>query len=228
MKSGIVHSNAPIVLVGAGSIKKSVLLDALQGASRIVAADGGAAQVLDLGFVPEAVIGDMDSLPLEVQAQLPAGVLHPIAEQESTDFDKALRNINAPLVLGYGFLGARLDHQLACMTVLARRPDRRCVLVGEEDAIVLAPPELALDLPEGTRVSLFPMASVEGTSEGLHWPIDELAFAPDDVVGTSNRVTGPVRLTMTGPGMLLILPRVALPALCRGLAQSRAEWPARA
>ena len=226
MKSGIVHSDAPVLLVGAGYTGKSVLLDALQGASRIVAADGGAAQVLDLGFQPDAVIGDMDSLPAAVQARLPDGVLHRITEQDSTDFDKALRNIRAPLVLGYGFLGARLDHQLACMTVLARRPDRRCVLVGEADVIVLAPPELALDLPVGTRVSLFPLAQVTGSSDGLHWPIGGLEFAPDGVVGTSNRATGPVRLRMSAPGMLLILPRAVLPELRRGLGQSRAKWPA--
>ena len=228
MKSGIVHSDAPVLLVGAGHTEKSVLLDALQGASRIVAADGGAAQVLDLGFVPNAVIGDMDSLAADVQARLPDGVLHRIPEQDSTDFDKALRSICAPLVLGYGFLGARLDHQLACMTVLARRPDRRCVLVGDTDIIVLAPPALALDLPAGTRVSLYPLARVMGDSDGLHWPIGGLEFAPDGVVGTSNRATGPVRLTMAGPGMLLILPRAVLPELCRALGQSRAEWPARA
>ncbi|MBV6635675.1 MAG: thiamine pyrophosphokinase, partial [Mameliella sp.] len=154
--------------------------------------------------------------------------LHRIEEQESTDFDKCLRHISAPLVFGYGFLGKRLDHQLAAMTVLTGRADVRCILIGAEDVVLLCPPDLSMELAPGTRLSLFPMAPVTGRSEGLRWPIDGLNFAPSGPVGTSNEVTGPVRLSMDGPAMLLILPGECLNALLSGLAAAPGEWPARA
>ncbi len=192
----------------------------------VVAADSGADALWAVSIVPDAVIGDMDSIDPETIAALPDGVLHPVEEQDSTDFDKCLRHILAPLVLGYGFLGARVDHQLAAMTVLARYPERRCVLLGDEDALILCPPDLSLDLPAGSRLSLFPLAEVRGTSEGLRWPIGGIAFRPDGSVGTSNEVTGPVRLRFDGAKMLLILPSSALDALVAALAATPSSWPA--
>jgi len=173
------------------------------------------------GLMPTAVIGDFDSLGAEAMARIPANRLHRIDEQDCTDFDKALRHILTPLVLAVGFTGARLDHELAVYNALVRLADRPAVVIGEHDICFHAPATLRLDLPAGTRVSLFPMTKVTGQSTGLRWPIGGLGFAPDGRVGTSNAATGdPVTLTMDGPGMLVILPRLMLraviPALVRG------------
>lgn len=216
MKDTIVESPAPVVLVGGGACHLPALKAAIRGRT-VVAADSGAEAVLAVGRVPDAVIGDMDSLRAEARAQLPVEVLHEIPEQDSTDFDKGLRSIAAPLVLGYGFLGKRLDHQLAAMTVLVRRAAQRCVLVGAEDVVCLCPPALALDLAAAERVSLYPMGPVRGRSTGLRWPIDGLDFAPGVRGGTSNEAQGPVTLAMEAPLMLLILPVTCLDALLAGL-----------
>ena len=100
----IVHSSEAVTLVGGGPVSAPALARALAFAPRIVAADGGADRLLRLGQRPEAVIGDMDSISPAAQAAL-AGRLFPIPEQASTDFDKALRSIAAPFVLGLGFSG---------------------------------------------------------------------------------------------------------------------------
>ncbi|SMX43356.1 thiamine diphosphokinase [Maliponia aquimaris] len=228
MNSKIVQSDAPVLLVGGGAAEPAVLAAAVRAAETVVAADGGAARVLALGRMPDAVYGDMDSLAPEIQERLAPGVLRPVDEQDSTDFDKCLRHIAAPVVLGHGFLGDRLDHQLAAMTVLCLRPERRCVLVGAEDVVMLCPPEIALALAPGTRLSLFPMGPVTARSQGLRWPLDGLAFRPAGVIGTSNEVTGPLRLWMDAPVMLLILPVACLSELLAALAAAPGAWPARA
>lgn len=228
MKSKIVQSDAPVLLVGGGDCDSEVLEAAVSAAATVVAADGGAARVMDLGRMPDAVYGDMDSLSPQVQARLAPGVLRPIAEQDSTDFDKCLRHIESPLVFGYGFLGKRLDHQLAAMTVLTLRPDRRCLLIGADDVVILCPPDLRMDLAPGTRLSLYPMGPVSGRSEGLCWPIDGLSLSPSGTIGTSNESTGSVRLSMDAPLMLLILPVACLSELLAGLAAAPGGWPARA
>lgn len=222
----IVESNETVVLIGGGEAPLADLSLAMEGGRKLVAADGAAAIALALGLMPEAVIGDMDSLDPALVSRLDDGVLHPIPEQDSTDFDKCLRSIRAPLVIGVGFLGRRLDHQMAAQSTLAARADRRCLLLGAEDVVFLCPPELALDLPHGMRFSLFPMGPVAGRSEGLEWPIDGLDFTPAGRVGTSNRVTGPVRLRVDAPLMLVILPRAALDEVVRSLAAQPATWPA--
>lgn len=211
----------------------------------IVAADGGAALGIEAGVIPDAVIGDLDSVTDAHRAMIPPDRLHRIAEQDTTDFDKALRSISAPVVLGAGFHGARLDHQLAAMSVLSRHPDRPCILVGPTDVTCLCPPHIAVDLPVGSWVSLFPMGAVGGQSTGLQWPIDGLRFDPAFKVGTSNQVARAakddpdngrpsgdpgrtkVTLAMEAPLMLLILPRGALRSLLSALLSNAAQWPAR-
>lgn len=194
------------------------LQEALAFAPCLVAADGGAVSALAAGHLPQAVIGDFDSLTDAARAQIPAERLFPIREQDSTDFDKALRHIQAPLVLAVGFLGARIDHQLAALNTLVRGAATPCVLIGPDEVIFHAPREIVLDLSAGDIVSLFPLAPATGRSEGLEWPIDGLQLAPDGRVGTSNRALGPVRLQVDGPGVLVIVPRRALPAVIEALA----------
>jgi thiamine pyrophosphokinase len=167
----------------------------------------------------------MDSLRDDLRRDW-ADLIHPIAEQDSTDFDKALRSIAAPLVIGIGFLGGQVDHLLAAMTVLARYPDRAVMLVGRRDVVVHLPPQIALPVSEGTRVSLYPLRAVSGASTGLHWPIDGVEMSPGTRVGTSNRADGPVSLKMHMSGMLLILPVQQRRMLQQALLQCGGLWPA--
>lgn len=216
MEAVIVQSQAGVTLAGGGRFSASLLARARSRAPRLVAADGGADRLLALGALPEAVIGDMDSVSARARAEL-AGRLFPIREQMTTDFDKALRSIEAPFVLGLGFAGQRLDHGLAVLNGLVAHEGRRCLILSGSDVVFLAPPELRLDLPLRSRLSLFPMGRVTGESEGLRWPIQGLDFAPDGMIGTSNIVTGPVRLRFSAARMLVILPLAALDAALRGL-----------
>ncbi len=229
MNFGPIRSQSPILLVGGGDCPPGMLTPLLNRCPVRVAADGGAAALLAAGVVPDAVIGDLDSLTQADRDRIPPERVHRITEQDSTDFDKCLRNLDAPLIHAAGFLGARLDHQLAAMTVLARRPDRPCLLVGREDVAALCPPELTLDLPVGSRVSLYPMAEVGGSSRGLRWPIDGLRFTPDQITGTSNETDAPrVELRLDAPKMLIILPVQAQASLERALLEAPSRWPARA
>jgi len=214
-------------LIGGADPAPGILTVALKWGETVVCADGGAETALWAGLNPVAVIGDMDSIT-DAAKDAFGDVLHPIAEQDSTDFDKALRNIDAPLVLGVGFSGARLDHELGSMTVLTRHPDRRCILIGADTIVLLCPPVISLDLPEGSAVSLFPMAEVRCDSEGLRWATNGLRFAPDGQVGTLNKATGFVTLRPDAPKMLLILPRAALEVTVQALLEQTATWPVRA
>ncbi|MBT9385608.1 thiamine diphosphokinase [Pseudooceanicola sp. CBS1P-1] len=221
------ESAGPVALIGGGEVPDPVAERLLSLCGPVVAADGGADWLLRHGRMPDAVIGDMDSLSLTRQRHLPPDRLFRIAEQDSTDFEKCLSRIAAPLVMGTGFLGQRADHMLAALTVLARYPERRCLLAGPEDIVFLCPPELALERPRGERFSLWPLGPVRGRSEGLEWPIDGLGFAPDDRVGTSNRISGPLRLHMEAPAMLVLMPVAALEEVAARLLSAPGSWPAR-
>jgi thiamine pyrophosphokinase len=226
MNPPIVHTDRGVTLVGGGPVAARDLRLALVRAPVAVAADGGAARLLAAGQMPQAVIGDFDSLPAARRAAIPPERLHPLPDQATTDFDKALRSIVAPFVLALGFAGARMDHGLAVMNALVRHAARPCLVVGPKDLAFAAPPRIALDMAPGEVLSLFPLARVAGTSTGLEWPIAGLAFAPDGFIGTSNRVTARrVSLQFDAPGMIVILPRRRLDAAIRGLQEARPVGP---
>lgn len=202
------RAEGPVTLVGGGPVDTRRLAAALALAPDVVGADGGGNVVLPDGRSFGAVIGDMDSL-LDPATLAAAGVaLHEITEQDTTDLEKCLRSVDAPLLIGLGFLGGRIDHHLAAMNALVKHPDRRVVLVNGTDLCFLCPPAFALDLAAGTRVSLFPMAPVSATvATGLRWPATGLLFSPDGRIGTSNvALGGPLRLGFDAPRMLVILP----------------------
>lgn len=215
MSSGIVQSRLPVTLLGAGESAVSDLEEVLSIAPTLVAADGGANVALAAGRVPDAVIGDFDSVSAAARAAFPADRFHAVDDQSSTDFEKCLDRIAAPLILAVGFTGARIDHELAVWNVLARRRSHDCIVIGAEDIVFLAPPRLSLDLAAGTRVSLFPMSPVRAESRGLRWPVAGIGLAPNGPLGTSNAATGPVDLDVHHGELLMILPRACLRAVLR-------------
>ncbi|WP_341860713.1 thiamine diphosphokinase [Gymnodinialimonas sp. 57CJ19] len=214
-----------VVLVGGGDLAADVFNLVQDRAKVFVAADGGADALLGFGVIPDAVIGDMDSLSEAGRAAIPEDRIFEVSEQESTDFDKALRLSEAPLVYAIGFTGGRQDHELAALHVLLRYANRLVVLVGDEDVTVHLPACIALNLPVGMRVSVFPMGPVTVGMAGLRWSFEALALHPMHKIGTSNEVAeigagAPVVLTSDAPGALLILPKEALDALVTGMREA--------
>lgn len=220
----IVHSVETVALIGGVKPSDDVLRLALSLAGPVVAADKGANWAVAHSRVPDAVIGDLDSISESARAAIPGERVHFIDCQDTTDFDKCLSMISAPVILGVGFTGKRQDHQMASYNTLVRFPAQRCVLLSDDEIVFLAPPSLRLGLAPGTRVSLFPFGAVEGVSDGLEWEIGGLNFAPDGRIGTSNRAQGPVQLSFTSPKMLMVLPADTLHEVLSALQTTSARW----
>jgi thiamine pyrophosphokinase len=202
------RAKGPVTLLGGGPVAPRLLTTALALAPTVIAADSGAEVDLPPGHLVHAAIGDMDSVA-DTAALAAAGIaVHAIAEQETTDFEKCLYSVEAPLFLGLGFLGGRIDHALAAMNTLVRYPQKRVVLFDASDVCFLCPHELALDLDRGTRVSFFPMGPVTGVrSEGLRWSLRDLALRPDGQIATSNEALGgPVRVGFDERRVVVVLP----------------------
>ena len=207
---GIVSENEPITIVGGAHFPQGLLLESLERAPVVYAADGGANLCTQYGCQPKQVIGDLDSLSPSLRSEMdPSRVIH-VAEQETTDFEKLLIRVDAPMMLALGFLGGRIDHQMAVQSVLTAYAHRKIICVGDEDVMFVSPPEIDLPLDAGTRVSLYPMAPVQMRSTGLYWSTDGLSFAPDGQIGTSNQAMGSVTLLSSAPRMLVVLPRNCL------------------
>ncbi|WP_295047217.1 thiamine diphosphokinase [uncultured Paracoccus sp.] len=212
----LVISDRGVTVIGGGAVTPYDLQTALAVAPVLVAADGGADRALQLGQPPDWVIGDLDSISDGARRLIPAGRIHHVAEQDSTDFTKCLTRIAAPFVMAVGFAGLRLDHTLSVLTTMAATPRPLVIMLASDDVVFVAPPRLTLPLMPGTRVSLYPMGPSRGISTGLEWPIEGIEFAPGGRVGTSNRANGVVTLRIEGR-MLLMLPRNTLASVMTAL-----------
>ncbi len=224
MVNVIIDETSPITLVGGASFEQNLLKMALDRAPTSVGADGGGAALVAYGQSPLAIIGDMDSLDPQLAGDFPKERLHVIAEQNSTDFEKCLQRVEATAVIGVGFLGSRVDHQMSAQSVLVRYAHKRCILLGDEDLVFVIPPEFCLALEPDVRVSIFPMAQGQIVSEGLYWPTSGLVFAPAGQIGTSNKSEGPIRLLPDGPNMIGILPLRYFDQVLDGLLAAP-KWP---
>ena len=221
----MIESEAGVTILGAGSARREDIADALSLAPCLVAADGGAAIALECGFPLRAVVGDMDSLDGRVADRIPASARFPVSEQESTDFDKCLRVVDAPFVVALGVTTPRLDHGLASLNAIIRHRRRPVLIITDADVCFHAPPRVRLALGKGARVSLFPMRNTAGRSEGLEWPIDGIEFSPSGRTGTSNRASqDEIALEFSAPGMLVLLEKrnLAKAAACLSRAP---HWP---
>jgi len=214
--------SGPVTLVGAGALSAGMLAEARAIAPDLVAADSAALVLRNLRLRPRAVIGDMDSLD-DPHAYDGEGtkVLH-LAEQETTDFEKCLYATEAPFYLAAGFTGGRLDHTLAVFHALLRYPEKRVVVLGEEEAMALAEPGrlVRLRVTPGSRISIYPLLPVRGLrSRGLVWPIDGLDLAPGQRIATSNEASHPmVEMEFDAPGALVMVERAHLAALVHAVA----------
>lgn len=202
----IVESVENVALLGAGAAKKTDLLRALTLAPRFFCADGGGDQAVDWGIVPEKVIGDLDSVCFDKMESAGVDTVF-IEDQNSTDFEKCLRVISAPLIVGVGFLGNRLDHQLAALNALAKNSNQPVILLGQGEVCFLCPSELRLQLPQDTRFSLFPLIPSLCESTGLVWPLNGLDLSPIGQVATSNAtLEGGVTIKVLSGALVVILP----------------------
>ena len=127
--------DAPITLVGGAEVSAKNFSESMQFASTAIAADGGANTCLRYGVNPAAVIGDLDSIDEYSKTQIQEDLIHFISDQDDTDFEKALKRIHAPLILGVGFLGDRADHQMAAQTALVKNFNKKVVIIGSHDLI---------------------------------------------------------------------------------------------
>ncbi|HEV8037072.1 MAG TPA: thiamine diphosphokinase [Yoonia sp.] len=215
----IVSSDTAICLVGGAPIADDAISAVFSLVNSFVGVDGGADHLLAAGVTPAAVIGDLDSLSDKARATF-AQELNHIAEQSTTDFEKALTRVSAPVVLGLGFTGGRLDHALSVLNVLARYAERAVLLLDAHDvSFVAASGRVAFTAASGTRISLMPLGAAKVTFSGVRWPFDQTRMTPDGFTSPSNEALGgEVTIETDGP-VLVTLPRAHLAVAMKAAAR---------
>lgn len=207
-----------VILCNGEFPRKAYPLYLLESADAVVCCDGAAVKYVRKFWekLPEAVIGDMDSLPKSWREKLAPIVVH-VEEQDYNDLTKAMRYVleHHPDVTDIHILGAtglREDHTVGNLGLLmeyTRMFDLegvRVEMVSDFSTAFALTDSCELHVGTGRRVSLFsPDNSLTIKSEGLQWPTDGVVF-DNWWPATLNRATADVvKLTFSHPSRALIV-----------------------
>ena len=150
-------------------------LEVLQGAQYVVCCDGAADRYIATGSVPDAIVGDGDSISAENREKY-AHLLHIIAEQESNDQTKAVRFLiehGKRRIAIVGATGMREDHTIGNISLLIEYARAGCEVCSFTDHGVFIPCNgtTVHKCRKGQQVSIFSITAKDLSAEGLLYPI---------------------------------------------------------
>lgn len=178
-----------------------------------VAADGGANLLQSLNLIPDAVVGDFDSLKSDVKSNLSDSILFHLKEQKTNDADKAVRHcikrgFNQIHLIGAD--GGRQDQFLSSLEILLKYSSKaRLILWSQIERMEFITNEWQENLPKGTTISLLPLfgGAQSVITSGLKFEIKDNSLLPcKPPSGVSNLVqSNPVSVTVRNGHVLLII-----------------------
>ena len=188
------------------------LLEAVNEADCVIAADGGLVHTQALGITPDVILGDFDSL-----GYVPEGSTVFPVEKDDTD---AILAVRKGLELGYkafviyGSLdGPRLDHTVANFQTLQYIADNKAMgyLVGKTYIVTVVKNEkIVFPASASGIVSVFCQgADAKGvTISGLQYPLENGTLTAGFPLGVSNHFVGqPAEISVADGSLLIIYDR---------------------
>lgn len=164
------------VILANGEYPTSPLpLRILQEAPYVVCCDGGADAYITQGHVPDAIIGDGDSLSEENRCRY-ASLIHYNPDQETNDQTKAVQFLIAQgkrRIAILGGTGKREDHTIGNISLLMEYARIGAEIRMYTDYGVFIPCKDKCTFPcrPGQQISIFNFTACGLKSEGLRYPI---------------------------------------------------------
>ena len=150
-------------------------LEVLQSAPFVVCCDGAADRYIATGGVPDAIVGDGDSISAANREKY-AHLLHVISEQESNDQTKAVRFLmehGKRSIAIVGATGMREDHTIGNISLLieyARAGGDVCSFT-DHGMFIPCNGTTTHKCRKGQQVSIFSITAKDLSAEGLLYPI---------------------------------------------------------
>ncbi len=163
------------VIVANGNFPRhEIPLGYLKNAVRIICCDGSAESLIKGGFIPDAIIGDMDSLDKSIAGRFHDRIFR-TSDQETNDLTKAVlwcseRGYKNLVILGA--TGKREDHTIGNISLLAEYSgEMKVKMVTDTGILVAMKQSAALSSFPGQQISIFSLnPETEITSRWTHVP----------------------------------------------------------
>lgn len=175
----------------------------------LIGCDGGTQQIIELGLVPDVIIGDFDSWPATATS-VPA-VTYP-TDKDFTDGELAIRyalEAGCQEIILAGALGGRLDHLLGHILLLNKHEfaGLRLTIVDNTQEAFMIRGQAQIRGKKGTLISFLPVAGpvqIARTS-GLRYDLSQYHMSPQHNLGISNvMLTSTAEIIITRGALLVI------------------------
>lgn len=175
MKSTQSEDQKSAVIVANGRYPNHPIpLSIIANASYIVCTDGAANHYIALGGVPDAIVGDCDSIS-EANKIKYADILYPDTEQESNDLTKSVRFLiqrDIRDITIVGGTGMRDDHTIGNISLLAEYVQVASTrMVTNSGIFTPINKKTTLKSFSGEQVSIFSIDHLPITTHGLKYAI---------------------------------------------------------
>ena len=170
--------NSYTVIVADGSFPEhDVPLNYIKNADRIICCDGSAENLVLAGYVPDAIVGDMDSLSEDLANRFADRIFHD-DNQETNDLTKAViwcSESGYKDIVIVGATGKREDHTLGNISLLAE-------YIKDVNVIMVTDTGILQPLLKSSKMISFPRQQVsifainpetEISSYGLLYPLEK-------------------------------------------------------
>lgn len=150
----------------------------LNNASRIICCDGSAQNLVLAGYIPDAILGDMDSLTEDLKIRF-ADRLFPDDDQSTNDLTKAVewcKEMNYNDIVIVGATGKREDHTIGNISLLADYAENMNVkMVTDTGVFIPFLKSCNVSSFKRQQISLFSInPETQISSTGLKFPLNNL------------------------------------------------------
>jgi len=168
-------SSTTIILADGSFPIHEIPLGYLKNAERVICCDGSAENLLKAGIIPEAIVGDMDSLKKGIARRF-SDRIYRDKSQETNDLTKAVKwciKRGFAKIIILGATGKREDHTIGNISLLAEYvKDADVAMVTDTGIIRPFSESCKVSSYPGQQVSIFSIDPENGiTSKGLKFPL---------------------------------------------------------
>lgn len=194
-----------VVLANGDFPTHPIPLAVLCEAEYLCCCDEAGMTAVEHGLMPDAIVGDGDSLPKDFQERY-AAIFHKVEEQDDNDLTKATRHLcslGKKRIVYVGATGKREDHTIGNIFLMAyyhRELGIEPVMITDHGWFVVGEGRLELDTTPGQQVSIFNISCTDMHSTGLKWPL----YALQELwQGTLNEALGE-KAVVNGDGVYIV------------------------
>lgn len=185
-----------LLVLNGEKVNNTTILKLRDESDFILSADGGTDYCIQLGIIPDLVIGDLDSISPETldilqEKKVPINIF-PV-KKDKTDSQLSIEYLidrGAKEITIVGAIGSRIDHSLANILLLKTIKDRgvKGKIVHNNNTIYLIDDELILDKKNGYFVSIIPIEPKGAlvSLKGFEYDLSKARIAFASTLGISN------------------------------------------